>query len=525
MYRNFAIGKIKEVIGDIDEAGMDIQMLIKEYSLPNEFPEEVIKEANKDYTDLAKTDNFKGKRFDMRNQKIITVDPIGALDLDDAVSIAINSKGNYELWVHIADVSNYVSEGTLLDKEALLRGTSIYLMDRVIPMLPKILSNGICSLNEKQDRFAISVMMEINKAGECVNSNICKSIINVNKNMSYEQVTKILEKDEKAVKEYKEFDYDINLMSELAHILQQRRKSAGKIDFTSSEAKIILNDNGHAVDIKPYPLHFANHMIEEFMLLANETVAKTYYKLDAPFIYRVEEMPDRDKILALNKVLWTIGGYKIKLNNTDNIAKAINNVLAKAKGKKEEKIISNLLLRTMKIAVYNSKCLPHFGIASNCYCHFTSPIRRYPDLFIHRIITIYLENNNTIPESLKGKFIIKSEIAANVSTEKAERAKKVEWDSVDIKRAEYMKDHIGEEYVGVISNINFVGVQVLLPNTVKGIIKFEDLYEKNFLEFDEENKTLISKKSKQPIFSIGKEINIRVKSVNKLLREINFEKI
>ena len=335
----------------------------------------------------------------MRNKIIFTVDGEDAKDLDYAVSVEKLKNGNYLLNVSIADVSYYVQEKSKLDKEAIIRGTSIYMLDRVIPMLPKELSNGICSLNQKEDRFAITVLMEINSKGEVVSSDIQKSIIKVTRRMSYKEVQTILDvinneedkkifnlKDkEKLLEECKPYFEHFKRMEELANILKQKREKAGSLNLDIPESKITLNEQGVAIKVEKYDMYFANEIIEQFMLTANETVAEKFYWLEAPFIYRVHEVPDEEKIDELNKFLWNLG-YKIK-GNKDNIhPKAFAEVLEEVKGKPEERVVSNLVLRTLKVARYEAENKGHFGIASKYYCHFTSPIRRYPDLFIHRII-------------------------------------------------------------------------------------------------------------------------------------------
>ena len=396
-----AEGKVIEVLGNRDEAGIDMLSLVKEYNLPYEFPEPVLKEAKKLINDkkddeniatieINITENDLKYRLDLRNEEIFTIDGEDAKDLDDAVCVKKNEDGNYVLGVHIADVSNYVKEGSQLDKEAIIRGTSVYMMDRVIPMLPKELSNGVCSLNEGIDRFALSVIMEINDKGQVVSSDIRKSIIKVTKRMSYSGVYKALDNTE--IGEYGPYLNHIKLMAELATILKKKREKEGSLDLDIPESKIILDENGVAVDVKKYEITFANEIIEQFMLIANETVAEKFYWLEAPFIYRVHPEPDIEKIRELNTFIWNLG-YRIKAGKDNIHPKAFAEVLEEVKGKPEERVVSNLILRTLKVAQYESENRGHFGIASKYYCHFTSPIRRYPDLFIHRIISKYIEKN------------------------------------------------------------------------------------------------------------------------------------
>lgn len=528
-----AEGKVIEVLGNKDEAGVDMLSLVKEYNLPYEFPEPVLKEAQS--LDINITKKELEKRLDLRDKELFTIDGEDAKDLDDAVCVEKNNEGNYILGVHIADVSNYVHENSQLDKEAIIRGTSVYMMDRVIPMLPKELSNGICSLNEGQDRFALSVIMEINDKGQVVSSDIRKSIIKVTKRMSYTNVYKILKyiKSDNIIDEYHLSDSDVEevlkyekylshfkLMDELATILKSMRKKQGSLDLDVPESKIILDENGIAVDVKKYEITFANEIIEQFMLIANETVAEKFYWMEAPFIYRVHPEPDIDKIRELNTFLCNLG-YRIKANKDNIHPKAFAEVLEEVKGKPEERVVSNLILRTLKIAQYENENRGHFGIASKYYCHFTSPIRRYPDLFIHRIISKYIEKNYSLSTDDIEKYTEQSAKYAKTSSEREKIAQKVERDSVDIKMAEYMQSKIGEEYEGIISNVTSFGVFVELENTVEGLIRFENLGDEYFI-YDEDHKQLIGENS-GTVFNIGDKIRIRVIEANKELRRISFE--
>ena len=540
-----AEGKIIEVLGHRDEAGIDMLSLIKEYNLPYEFPEPVLDEAKS--LKISITDEELKKRLDFRGREIFTIDGDDAKDLDDAVCVQKKEDGNYILGVHIADVSHYVKEDSQLDKEAIIRGTSVYMMDRVIPMLPKELSNGICSLNAGEDRFALSVIMEINGNGQVVSADIKKSIINVTKRMSYKNVYRILnylssnennkdkselneklykdklsEQDVKEIAEYKDYFEHFKLMEELALILKKKREKDGSLDLDVPESKIILDENGIAIDVKKYEITFANEIIEQFMLIANETVAEKFYWLEAPFIYRVHPVPDMEKIRELNKFIWNLG-YKIKANKDNVHPKAFAEVLSEVKGKPEERVVSNLILRTLKIAQYESENQGHFGIASKYYCHFTSPIRRYPDLFIHRIISKYIEENYHLAEDELEKYSDKATKYARLSSEREKVAQKVERDSVDIKKAEYMQSKIGEEYDGIISNITSFGVFVELENTVEGLVRFEDLGEEYFI-YDEENKTLVGDVTGN-LFKIGDSMHIKVIEANKELRRISFARV
>lgn len=516
-----AEGKIIEIIGYIDQAGVDMMSLIKEYDLPYEFPEQVLKEAKKISQEVDKED-IKNRR-DLRNKEIFTIDGDDAKDLDDAVNVEKLDNGNYILGVHIADVSHYVKEGSFLDKEAIIRGTSVYMLDRVIPMLPVELSNGICSLNAGKDRFAISCIMEINQKGQVVSSDIFKSVINVTQRMSYKNVQKILDNsDAEVVKRYKKYVNHFKKMEELAHILKNRRTKDGSLNLDIPETKVILDENGYAVDITKYELCFANEIIEQFMLTANETVAEKFYWLEAPFIYRVHEAPDMEKVTELNKFLFNLG-YRVKCGKEEVHPTAFADVLEKIKGKPEEMVISNLVLRTLKVARYESENKGHFGIASKYYCHFTSPIRRYPDLFIHRIISKYLKQGYNLSDEEIAKYNAQSTKYAESSSEREKVAQKVERESVDIKMAEYMEKHIGEEYDGIISSIMSFGVFVELENTVEGMIRFDKLGDEYFI-YDEERKTLLGEKTKTT-YHIGDKIHIRVIRADKQTRQIDFEKI
>lgn len=516
-----AEGKIIEIIGHINQAGVDMLSLVKEYNLPYEFPVTVIDEAKKIKQKIDK-DAIKN-RLDLRKEEIFTIDGDDSKDLDDAVNVKKLKNGNYILGVHIADVSHYVKDGSKLDKEAILRGTSIYMMDRVIPMLPKELSNGICSLNARQDRLAISVIIEIDKKGNVVNSKISKSVINVTERMTYNNVKKILEKsDDYVLKRYKKYIIHFKRMEELAKILKARREKNGYLSLDIPESKIILDEDGIAIDVQKYETSFANEIIEQFMLTANEVVAETFHDLNAPFIYRVHEEPDIDKVKELNKFLFNMG-YKIKTKDDTIEPKAFEEILNKIKGKPEEKVISTLILRTLKVAKYEPENKGHFGIASKCYCHFTSPIRRYPDLFIHRVISKYLEDGKQLTEKDNEKYFNQAERYSETSSECEKIAQKVEREAEDIKKAEYMQDKIGNEYEGIISSITSFGVFVELENTIEGLIRFDDLGEEYFI-YDEDNKTLIGERSKTT-FHIGDKMKIQVIAANKQTRKIDFKRI
>ena len=538
-------GTIIEILGKMDEAGVDMLSLIKEYKLPNEFPQPVIDEA----LQISQTIDEKNiaQRVDLRNEEIFTIDGEDAKDLDDAVNVKKNDDGTYTLGVHIADVSYYVKSGSKLDKEAIKRGTSIYMMDRVIPMLPKELSNGICSLNENQDRFTISVIMKINEKGKVVESRIFKSVIKTTRRMNYHDVNDLflwedikqgrLEIEDKITAEeyerikntankYSQFIEHFLRMRELKNILKKRRDLNGSLNLNIPESKIILNKNGVAVDVQKYDYLESNEVIEQFMLTANETVAESFYYVQAPFIYRNHEIPEMEKIDELNKFLFGLG-YKIRGIKKDDESsvhpKAFAQVLDEVNGKPEEKVVSNLILRTLKVAKYESENKGHFGIASKCYCHFTSPIRRYPDLFIHRVISSYLKHDYNINDELREKYGIEAVKYAESSSERERVAQKVERDAEKIKKAEYMQKKIGEQYDGVVSGVTQFGMFVELENTVEGLIRFEDLGNEYF-DYDDQRKTLRGEKSNKT-YRVGDKVRIEVKSSDKTTRRIDFKLI
>ena len=514
-----AEGEIVEVLGSIDEAGVDMLSLIKEYDLPSEFPQNVIEEAKK-YGDKIDEKEIQN-RIDCRKHIIFTIDGEDAKDLDDAVRVIKLDNGNYRLDVHIADVSHYVREGSLLDREAQIRGTSVYMLSRVIPMLPKELSNGICSLNAGEDRLTLSCSMEINNKGEVVSAEVYKGVINVTERMNYHDVQKILDKsDEKVLKKYEKYIHNFELMAELAQILKERRLEQGYLNLDIPESKIDLDENGKVIHIGKYETSFSNEIIEQFMLSANETIAEKFYWLEAPFIYRVHEDPDIEKVKELNKFLYNFG-LKIRIANEKIYPKEVSKILEEIKGKEEEKVVSTLILRTLKIARYEAENKGHFGIASKYYCHFTSPIRRYPDLFIHRIISEYLKENYVVSDKFIEDFKQKAIDRAKASSERERVATKAERDSEDMKKAEFMQDKIGQEFDGIISSVTQFGIFVELENTVEGLIRFENLGNEYFI-YDEERKRLIGENSNK-VYKIGDKVKIRVISANKLLRQIDFE--
>ena len=529
-----AEGKIFEVLGYEDETGVDMLSIIKEYNLESEFPKKVLEEAKR----VSKKEIVPNGRVDLRDKEIFTIDGEDAKDLDDAVCVDKNEDGTYTLGVHIADVSYYVQDGSLLNKEAIKRGTSVYMLDRVIPMLPTELSNGCCSLNEGKDRYAISVIMKIDSKGKVIDNDIFKSIIKVTKRMNYNDVYKIIErKDEKVLAKYESYISHFDKMKELALILKERRLKDGYLSLDIPESKIILDKNGKPIDIMAYETNFAHEIIEQFMLTANETVAERFYWLEAPFIYRVHEKPDSDKVKELNKYLFNFG-YRIKGKLDDVKPKAFSQILEDVKGKDEERVVSNLLLRTLKVARYEAENKGHFGISSKYYCHFTSPIRRYPDLFIHRVISKYLEYmsiesnkgknvknnkavNDIIDENTKAKLEKQAIKYAESSSECEQNATKAERASEDIKMAEYMQDKIGEQYDGIISSITSWGMFVQLNNTVEGLIRLAEINDDYYI-YDDMNKQLIGKETKK-VYKLGQKVKIEVVFADKQTRKIDFK--
>ena len=514
-----AEGKIIEVLGPPNQAGIDMLSLIKEYKLPAKFPEPVVEEAKRCGNKVDKKETI--DRVDLRNNIVFTIDGEDAKDLDDAVRVIKLENGNYKLDVHIADVSHYVKPNSLLDREAYIRGTSIYLLGRVIPMLPRELSNGICSLNAGEDRLTLSCSMEIDKTGKVISSEVYKAVINVKERMNYKDVQKIIDKSDKAIlKKYEKYIKDFEIMAELAKILKERRINQGYLNLDIPETKIELDITGKAIDVHPYETYFSNEIIEQFMLTANETIAEKFYWLDAPFIYRVHEEPDLDKVKELNQFLYNFN-LKIKITNEKVYPKEFEKILEEIKGKEEERVISTFILRTLKVARYEAENKGHFGIASKYYCHFTSPIRRYPDLFIHRIISHYLEENYNVEDTFIEEYSSKAEESANQSSEREKIATKVERDSEDLKKAEYMENKIGEEYEGIISSVTQFGIFVELPNTVEGLIRFEKMGDEYFI-YDEKRKNLIGERTNKT-YKIGDKVKIRVISANKMLRQVDFE--
>lgn len=510
-------GKVVEILGRPGDKGIDIDIIIRKYNLPEDFPPSVLNSAL-DIEDFITEDEIKG-RLDLRNVKMVTIDGEDAKDLDDAVSIERLENGNFKLGVHIADVTHYVKERSVIDKEAFKRATSVYLIDRVIPMLPKKLSNGICSLNSKVDRLTLSCIMEVNRQGKVVNHTIAQSVIKTNERMTYTDVTKILrDNDVELIERYKDLVDDFKVMEELCKILRKKRLDRGAIDFDFEECKIILDEKGKPIDIKPYERAIANRMIEEFMLLANETVAEHMEKLKVPFVYRIHENPDAEKLEKFKAFIYNLGYNDITWGEEVN-PKALQRVLDKFKGENEETIISTLLLRSMMQARYSPECAGHFGLAADYYCHFTSPIRRYPDLQIHRIIKEYL--NKELTENRSKKLVSIVDSAAKQSSEMERVAQEAEREVDDLKKAEYMKDRIGEIFEGMISSVTGFGAFVELPNTIEGLVHITSFRDDYYI-YDEDRLILIGERNKK-IYRLGDKLKVLCSKVDILSREIYFE--
>lgn len=510
-------GKVVEILGRPGDKGIDIDIIIRKYNLPEDFPPSVLNSAL-DIEDFITEDEIKG-RLDLRNIKMVTIDGEDAKDLDDAVSIERLENGNFKLGVHIADVTHYVKERSVIDKEAFKRATSVYLIDRVIPMIPKKLSNGICSLNPKVDRLTLSCIMEVNRQGKVVNHTIAQSVIKTNERMTYTDVTKILrDNDAELIERYKDLVDDFKAMEELCKILRKKRLDRGAIDFDFEECKIILDEKGKPIDIKPYERAIANRMIEEFMLLANETVAEHMEKLKVPFVYRIHENPNAEKLEKFKAFIYNLGYNDITWGEEVN-PKALQRVLDKFKGENEETIISTLLLRSMMQARYSPECAGHFGLAADYYCHFTSPIRRYPDLQIHRIIKEYL--NKELTENRSKKLVSIVDSAAKQSSEMERVAQEAEREVDDLKKAEYMKDRIGEIFEGMISSVTGFGAFVELPNTIEGLVHITSFRDDYYI-YDEDRLILIGERNKK-IYRLGDKLKVLCSKVDILSREIYFE--
>lgn len=509
-------GKVVEIIGHINEPGTDIMSIVKDFDLPVEFPEKVMNQAERVGDKIIPADM--AGRMDIRDWDMVTIDGENAKDLDDAISIRRDGN-NYLLGVHIADVANYVQENSALDREAYKRGTSVYLADRVIPMLPHALSNGICSLNEGEDRLALSCIMTITPKGEVIDHKIAETVICVNRRMTYTSVKKILEEnDEQEIEKYKEFYPMFQLMEELADILRGKRKKRGSIDFDFPETKMILDENGKPLELKPYDRNVATKIIEDFMLIANETVAEDYFWQEIPFVYRTHETPDEEKIKKL-AIFINNFGHSLHIANNAVRPKEVQKLLTKVEGTPEEMLISRLALRSMKQAKYTPDNTGHFGLAAPYYCHFTSPIRRYPDLQIHRIIKENIRGrmNANRREHYEGML---TEVAKH-SSEMERRAEEAERETIKLKKAEYMEDRIGQVFEGVISSITKWGMYVELSNTIEGLIHVTNMYDDHYNYYEERYEMVGEHTNK--VYKLGQTVNVRVLGVDKLQRTIDFE--
>ena len=540
-------GHVQEILGHINDPGVDILSIVRAYGLPEEFPEDVMEEVSHAPEELSADyvaeEIGKNGRVDLRDVPMVTIDGEDAKDLDDAVSVSketINGETIYHLGVHIADVSHYVKEGTPLDAEAYKRGTSVYLVDRVIPMLPHRLSNGICSLNAGCDRLAMSCLMDIDEKGIIVGHKICESVVRIDRRMTYTAVNAILEAKngteepqtdapekekskekaefaKKCLEEYADFVPMFLLLDETARVLRKKRMARGAVDFDFPECKIILDAKGRPVEIRPYERNAATMLIEDCMLAANETVAEDYYWQQIPFLYRSHEKPDGEKIKRFG-ILINNFGYSIRLQNGELHPKEMQKLLEKAAGSPEEALLARLALRSMKQAKYTTECMGHFGLAANYYTHFTSPIRRYPDLQIHRIIKENLHGGLTKKRIAHYEKIL-PEVA--IWTSSRERlADEAERETDKAKKVQFMERHIGEEFTGVISGISNYGFYVELPNTVEGMVRLANL-DGDYYVFDEEHYELVGERTRKK-FKLGQTVKIQVVSVDRYLKTIDF---
>ncbi len=508
-------GVIKEILGHVNDPGTDILSIVRAYGLPEEFPDSVMKQVE------SVADSISGKdmqgRLDLRELQTVTIDGEDAKDLDDAITLS-KKDGNYTLGVHIADVTNYVTEHSPLDEEALKRGTSVYLVDRVIPMLPHKLSNGICSLNQGEDRLALSCIMEIDETGTVTGHRIAETVINVDRRMTYTAVNAIVTNhDEAVMKEYEAFVPMFEKMKELADILREKRKKRGSIDFDFPETKVILDERGKPLEIKPYDRNAATKIIEDFMLMANETVAEDYFWQEIPFLYRTHDNPDPEKMKSLATLINNFG-YSIRFHNGEVYPKEVQKLLANAEDTPEEALISRLALRSMKQAKYTVGNTGHFGLAAKYYTHFTSPIRRYPDLQIHRIIKENLRAGLSEKRVIHYDKLLMQVAVQSSSLER--RADEAERETIKLKKCEYMSKYIGQEFDGVISGVTNWGLYVELPNTVEGLIHVNDLQD-DYYHFDEEHYELVGETTRKT-FKLGQPIRVIVSGTDKLLRTIDF---
>ncbi len=520
---NKAEGKIIQIIGNSNDINIDAKSLYISYGLDKleKFNESVRKEVESIPQNVLAIE--KKNRIDRTNERVYTIDAADAKDLDDAVSVKKQSDGTFLLSVYIADVSHYVKENTALDKEAIARGTSIYIPGRVIPMLPKELSNGICSLNAGVERLALGVDILISKNGDVINSQVFKAIIKVTKKMSYDKVYKVItnNEDDELKEEYGNYKDDLMNMNELAKILNNKRMEKGCINFDIPEMHVILDVDGKVKNIEAYPKTFANQIIEEFMLITNMVIAEKYFFLQLPFIYRIHEKPDEEKLRDLNLIL---SNYKLKIKGIKDVhPKAISDILNNIDSQDVKDIISTYVLRAMKLAKYSNECLGHFGLNAKYYCHFTSPIRRYPDLFIHRIISKSMENNYLFSNKDLNKYENEAEQYSKTSSEMEKNATKIERDFDDLYSVLYMQNFIGEEFDAKISSVTSFGVFIKLENTVEGFVSFSDMSGDYYI-YDEKTRMIVGKNTSKQI-KIGDKVKVRLIKADILTKQIDFEMI
>ncbi len=508
-------GKVVEILGHMNDPGVDIMSVVRAFDLPVEFSEEVMRSLSSVPEEID-IDEIKNRK-DIRDITTVTIDGEDAKDLDDAITIS-KEDDIYHLGVHIADVTHYVKEGAALDKEALKRGTSVYLVDRVIPMLPHKLSNGICSLNPGVDRLALSCFMDIDAKGTVLSHEIAETVIRSDRRMTYTNVAKIVEgTDEEVTKEYEDLVPMFMLMQELAEVLRSRRHKRGSINFDFPESKIIVDKRGKPIEIKPYERNKATKIIEEFMLIANETIAEDFFWQEIPFVYRTHDNPDDEKIKRL-AIFINNFGYSIKLGQEEIHPKELQKLLIKVEDTPEEALISRLTLRSMKQAKYTVANTGHFGLSAKYYCHFTSPIRRYPDLQIHRIIKENL-NGKLVEKRIQHYEKILFEVA-NHSSKTERRAEEAEREVEKLKKVEYMMDHIGETFEGVISGVTSWGMYVELPNTIEGMIRVSEMDDDYYI-YDEERYQLVGEHTKK-IYKLGQMVTVEVINADKILRTVDF---
>ncbi|WP_077619439.1 ribonuclease R [Bacillus sinesaloumensis] len=516
--RMSAEGEVVEILGHKNDPGIDILSVIHKHGLPQEFPREVLDQANNTPDTIDPKDLV--DRRDLRDEVIVTIDGADAKDLDDAVTVTKLENGNYKLGVHIADVTHYVTEGSPIDKEASERGTSIYLVDRVIPMIPHRLSNGICSLNPKVDRLTLSCEMEVDQNGAVVKHDIFQSVIKTTERMTYSDVNSILaDKDEELRSRYESLVPMFEDMEQLAAILREKRMKRGAIDFDFKEAKVLVDEEGAPYDVVLRERSVGERLIEEFMLLANETVAEHFHWMNVPFIYRIHEDPNEEKLRRFLEFI-TNFGYLVRGAGNSIHPRALQEVIEAVQGKPEEMVVSTVMLRSMKQAKYDPESIGHFGLSTDFYTHFTSPIRRYPDLIVHRLIRTYLIQGK-LDNATQDKWKEKLPEIADHSSNMERRAVEAERETDSMKKAEYMMDKIGEEYDGIISSVTNFGMFVELPNTIEGLVHVSYLTD-DYYRYDERSYAMIGERTGN-VFRIGDEITVRVINVNKDERSVDFE--